>query len=31
VLPQAGPLAGIKVGEPIHAGWTIDAMKVFGA
>jgi spermidine/putrescine transport system ATP-binding protein len=31
VLPQAGPLAGIKVGEPIHTGWTTDAMKVFAA
>jgi spermidine/putrescine transport system ATP-binding protein len=31
VLPQAGPLAGIAVGEPIHVGWTADAMKVFAA
>jgi spermidine/putrescine transport system ATP-binding protein len=31
VLPQAGPLAGIEVGEPIHVGWTVDAMKVFAA
>ncbi|WP_134496974.1 ABC transporter ATP-binding protein [Microvirga pakistanensis] len=29
VLPQAGPLAGIQVGAPIHVGWTADAMKVF--
>jgi spermidine/putrescine transport system ATP-binding protein len=31
VLPQAGPLAGIEVGEPIHLGWRADAMKVFAA
>jgi spermidine/putrescine transport system ATP-binding protein len=31
VLPQAGPLAGIQVGAPIHVGWTADAMKVFAA
>jgi len=31
VLPQAGPLAGIEVGAPIHVGWTADAMKVFAA
>ncbi|WP_210485311.1 ABC transporter ATP-binding protein [Microvirga antarctica] len=31
VLPQAGPLAGITVGAPIHVGWTADAMKVFAA
>jgi spermidine/putrescine transport system ATP-binding protein len=31
VLPQAGPLAGIEVGAPIHVGWTADAMKVFDA
>ena len=31
VLPQAGPLAGINVGAPIHLGWTADAMKVFAA
>ncbi|HVK90211.1 MAG TPA: ABC transporter ATP-binding protein [Mycoplana sp.] len=31
VLPQAGPLAGIEVGAPVHFGWTSDAMKVFAA
>jgi len=31
VLPQAGPLAGIQVGAPVHVGWTADAMKVFAA
>ncbi|WP_230530293.1 ABC transporter ATP-binding protein [Microvirga roseola] len=31
VLPQAGPLAGIRVGAPVHVGWTADAMKVFAA
>jgi spermidine/putrescine transport system ATP-binding protein len=31
VLPQAGPLAGIRVGAPIHVGWTSEAMKVFSA
>jgi spermidine/putrescine transport system ATP-binding protein len=31
VLPQAGPLAGIEVGAPVHVGWTADAMKVFAA
>ena len=31
VLPQAGALAGINVGAPIHLGWTRDAMKVFAA
>jgi spermidine/putrescine transport system ATP-binding protein len=31
VLPQAGPLAGIEVGAPIHVGWTADAMRVFAA
>ncbi len=31
VLPQAGALAGINVGAPIHLGWTADAMKVFAA
>jgi spermidine/putrescine transport system ATP-binding protein len=31
VLPQAGPLAGIEVGAPIHVGWTAEAMKVFAA
>jgi spermidine/putrescine transport system ATP-binding protein len=31
VLPQAGPLAGINVGAPVHIGWTSDAMKVFAA
>ncbi|MBB4040496.1 spermidine/putrescine transport system ATP-binding protein [Microvirga flocculans] len=31
VLPQAGPLAGIEVGAPVHLGWTADAMKVFAA
>jgi spermidine/putrescine transport system ATP-binding protein len=31
VLPQAGPLAGIEVGAPVHVGWTTDAMKVFAA
>ena len=31
VLPQAGALAGINVGAPIHLGWTSDAMKVFAA
>jgi len=31
VLPQAGPLAGIEVGTPVHVGWTADAMKVFAA
>ena len=31
VLPQAGPLAGIEVGAPVHLGWTSDAAKVFGA
>jgi spermidine/putrescine transport system ATP-binding protein len=31
VLPQAGPLAGINVGAPIHLGWTADASKVFAA
>jgi spermidine/putrescine transport system ATP-binding protein len=31
VLPQAGALAGINVGAPIHLGWTGDAMKVFAA
>lgn len=29
VLPQAGPLAGIEVGAPVHLGWTASAMKVF--
>jgi spermidine/putrescine transport system ATP-binding protein len=29
VLPQAGPLAGIDVGAPVHLGWTAGAMKVF--
>jgi spermidine/putrescine transport system ATP-binding protein len=29
VLPQAGPLAGIAVGAPVHVGWTADATKVF--
>jgi spermidine/putrescine transport system ATP-binding protein len=31
VLPQAGPLAGIEVGAPVHLGWAADAMKVFAA
>jgi spermidine/putrescine transport system ATP-binding protein len=31
VLSQAGPLAGIRVGEPIHVGWAAEAMKVFAA
>ncbi|MGO4707239.1 ABC transporter ATP-binding protein [Microvirga sp. 2MCAF38] len=31
VLPQAGPLAGIGVGAPIHFGWAADSMKVFAA
>jgi len=31
VLPQAGPLAGIRVGAPVHVGWTANAMKVFAA
>ncbi|WP_406600814.1 ABC transporter ATP-binding protein [Microvirga rosea] len=31
VLPQAGPLAGIEVGAPVHIGWTADAMRVFAA
>jgi spermidine/putrescine transport system ATP-binding protein len=31
VLPQAGPLAGIEVGAPVHVGWSADAMKVFAA
>lgn len=31
VLPQAGPLAGIEVGEKVHLGWTAEAMKVFAA
>ncbi len=31
VLPQAGPLAGIQVGAPVHVGWTSDVMKVFAA
>jgi spermidine/putrescine transport system ATP-binding protein len=31
VLPQAGPLAGINVGAPVHLGWSSDAMKVFAA
>ncbi|MEZ0169537.1 ABC transporter ATP-binding protein [Microvirga sp. TS319] len=31
VLPQAGPLAGIQVGAPIHVGWAVEAMKVFAA
>jgi spermidine/putrescine transport system ATP-binding protein len=31
VLPQAGPLAGIEVGAPVHVGWTADAVKVFAA
>lgn len=31
VLPQAGALAGINVGAPIHLGWSSDAMKVFAA
>jgi spermidine/putrescine transport system ATP-binding protein len=31
VLPQAGALAGINVGAPIHLGWTSDATKVFAA
>ncbi len=31
VLPQAGQLAGIQVGEAIHMGWSADAVKVFSA
>jgi len=31
VLPQAGSLAGLEVGAPIHLGWTAGAMKVFAA
>lgn len=31
VLPQAGPLAGINVGAPVHLGWTAEAAKVFAA
>ncbi|QFU17472.1 ABC transporter ATP-binding protein [Microvirga thermotolerans] len=31
VLPQAGPLAGIEVGAPVHLGWTAEATKVFAA
>jgi spermidine/putrescine transport system ATP-binding protein len=30
-LPQAGPLAGIGVGDAVHFGWTADAAKVFSA
>ena len=31
VLPQAGPLAGIDVGTPVHFGFAAEAAKVFGA
>ena len=31
VLPQAGPLAGIGAGAPIHFGFTTEAAKVFAA
>jgi spermidine/putrescine transport system ATP-binding protein len=31
VLPQAGPLAGIRVGAPIHFGFEAEAAKVFAA
>ncbi len=31
VLPQAGPLAGIAVGMPVHFGFTADAAKVFAS
>jgi spermidine/putrescine transport system ATP-binding protein len=30
-LPQAGPLAGIGVGDAVHFGWTAEAAKVFVA
>ncbi|HEY8381449.1 MAG TPA: ABC transporter ATP-binding protein [Microvirga sp.] len=31
VLPQAGPLAGIAVGQPIHCGFAAEATRVFPA
>jgi spermidine/putrescine transport system ATP-binding protein len=31
VLPQAGPLAGIEVGAPVHFGFAASAAKVFAA
>jgi spermidine/putrescine transport system ATP-binding protein len=31
VLPQAGPLAGIAVGAPVHFGFSAEAARVFAA
>jgi len=29
LLPQSGPMAGVRVGDRVALGWTVDATKVF--